>query len=292
MSIQATGNPDGGLTHPVARNPSRTRDDVQEALTQLLEPLNKRYSEGRARLILERSGADAYADIAEMEGFSRVLWGLVPAVAGGSHGDLWELSLQGIRSGTDPTHAEYWGKVNDYDQRLVEMAVFGLAFALIPERIWRPLNEKERTNLYQWLDQINYHPCHDCNWLFFHVLSTLASSKQACRTMLSAWGTISSALRNFIWKQAGTATESGHSDYYVPYAFHFYGLIYARLMGEEDPERAGRYRSGRVVCPRFRSLVCPDGAAVPYGRALDVPLCPVGVLVGRGLCRAGRVSSG
>ena len=45
--------------------------------------------------------------------------------------------LQGIRSGTDPTHAEYWGKVNDYDQRLVEMAVFGLAFALIPERIWR-----------------------------------------------------------------------------------------------------------------------------------------------------------
>ena len=93
------GNPDGGLTHPVARNPLRTRDDVQEALTQLLEPLNKRYSEGRARLILERSGADAYADIAEMEGFSRVLWGLVPAVAGGSHGDLWELSPKGYVQG-------------------------------------------------------------------------------------------------------------------------------------------------------------------------------------------------
>ena len=78
MSIQITGNPEVGLIHPVARNPLRTRRDVQEALSQLLEPLSKCYSEGRARLILERSGADAYADIAEMEGFSRVLWGSFP----------------------------------------------------------------------------------------------------------------------------------------------------------------------------------------------------------------------
>ena len=103
--------------------------------------------------------------------------GLVPAVAGGSHDELWELSLRGIRAGTDPEHAEYWGKVNDYDQRLVEMAVFGLAFALIPDRIWQPLSEKEKANLYQWLDQINHHPCYDCNWLFFHVLVNVGFRK-------------------------------------------------------------------------------------------------------------------
>ena len=109
--------------------------------------------------------------------------------------------------------------------------------------------------------------------------------------MLSAWGTISSALRNFIWKQAGTATESGHSDYYVPYAFHFYGLIYARLMGEEDPERAGATGAGACL-PAISFTGLPRRGGRSLWAQLDVPLCPVGVLVGRGLCRAGRVSSG
>ncbi|MEC0305769.1 DUF2264 domain-containing protein [Paenibacillus lautus] len=270
MSIQAARNLGRGSTHPVARNPLRTREDVQEALTQLLEPLNTYYSEGRARLILDRSGVDAYADIAEMEGFSRVLWGLVPAVAGGSHGDLWELSLQGIRSGTDPEHAEYWGKVKDYDQRLVEMAVFGLAFALIPDRIWQPLSEKEKSNLYQWLDQINYHPCYDCNWLFFHVFVNVGFRKAGLPYNAGQLENNLQRIEEF-YLNAGWYSDGigGHSDYYVPYAFHFYGLIYAQLMGEEDPERAGRYRERAALFARdFVHWFAPDGPAVPYGRSL------------------------
>ena len=30
---------------------------------------------------------------------------------------------------------------------------------------------------------------------------------------------------------------SGLPDYYVPWAMHFYGLVYAVFMKEEDPER-------------------------------------------------------
>ncbi|WP_127590014.1 DUF2264 domain-containing protein [Paenibacillus lautus] len=270
MSIQPTRNVGRGSTHPVTRNPLRTREDVQEALTQLLEPLNKYYSEGRARLILDHSGVDAYADIAEMEGFSRVLWGLVPAVAGGSHGDLWELSLQGIRSGTDPEHAEYWGKVNDYDQRLVEMAVFGMAFALIPDRIWQPLSEKEKANLYQWLDQINHHPCYDCNWLFFHVFVNVGFRKAGLPYDAGQLENNLQRIEEF-YLDAGWYSDGigGHSDYYVPYAFHFYGLIYGQLMGEEDPERAGRYKERAALFARdFVHWFAPDGAAVPYGRSL------------------------
>lgn len=270
MSIQVTWNSEDGLIHPVARNPLRTRRDVQEALSQLLEPLSKCYSEGSARLILERSGADAYADIAEMEGFSRVLWGLVPAAAGGSHDELWELCLQGIRAGTDPEHAEYWGQVNDYDQRLVEMAVFGLAFALIPDRIWQPLSEKEKANLYQWLDQINHHPCYDCNWLFFHVFVNVGFRKAGLPYDAGQLENNLQRIEEF-YLDAGWYSDGigGHCDYYVPYAFHFYGLIYAQLMGDEDPERAGRYRERAALFARdFIQWFAPDGAAVPYGRSL------------------------
>lgn len=149
------------------RNPLRTKQDLRAALQELTAPLRPHYSEGKARLRLGAAGAGFDASIAEMEGFSRVLWGMVPLLAGGGEDELWEVVLEGIRHGSDPAHPEYWGEVADYDQRLVEMAAFGFALALIPERIWGPLNERERAHLQEWLGQINRHPCYDCNWLFF-----------------------------------------------------------------------------------------------------------------------------
>ncbi|GJM77400.1 hypothetical protein HMSSN036_96160 [Paenibacillus macerans] len=45
-----------------------------------------------------------------MESFSRVLWGVVPHLAGGAEAaDFWEVCLKGIINGTTPTHQEYWG---------------------------------------------------------------------------------------------------------------------------------------------------------------------------------------
>lgn len=270
MSIEAVGNPGGGFTHPVSQNPLKTRLDVQEALSQLLEPLKGCYSAGHSRLILGSSSKDAYANVAEMEGFSRILWGLVPAIAGGSHEELWELCLQGIRSGTDPGHAEYWGEVRDYDQRLVEMAVFGLAFALVPDRIWQPLSDREKSNLYQWLDQINHHPCHDCNWLFFHVLVNVGFHKTGLPYDAVLLEKNLQRIEDFYlgagWYSDGVG---GHCDYYVSYAFHFYGLVYAELMGDEDPERAQSYRGRAAVFARdFVHWFTSDGAAIPYGRSL------------------------
>ncbi len=86
------------------------------------------------------------------------------------------------KNGTNPAHEEYWGRINDYDQRIVEMAVFGLALLLIPDKIWEPLNEQERANLSGWLRQINHVKAHDCNWLFFPVLVNIGL--KICRRAL------------------------------------------------------------------------------------------------------------
>lgn len=255
---------------PIGENPLQSRNDLRMALTQLIHPLKPYYSEGFARLHLGHTSASYADDVAEMEGFSRVLWGLVPLLAGGDHDALWEICLLGIIHGTDPTHEEYWGSIQDYDQRIVEMAAFGYALALIPERIWEPLNEQEKHNLYAWLNQINDHRIYDCNWLFFNVLVNLGFKKVGApydrKYMEKNLQRIDSFYLQDGWYADGV---QGHSDYYVPFAIHFYSLIYAKLMEEEDPGRSQLYKErAKLFAQDFIYWFSADGSAIPYGRSM------------------------
>lgn len=254
----------------IAANPLKTKLDLQEALRQLVHPLKPHYSEGRARLKLGVTGVHYGPSVAEMEGFSRVLWGVVPLLAGGGEDEIWNLCLEGIRNGTDPEHKEYWGAVGDYDQRLVEMAAFGFALSLVPDRIWGPLNEREQSNLYEWLNQINSHPCYDCNWLFFNVLVNMGFRRAGldynAEQLESNLKRIDDFYLSSGWYSDGVG---GHADYYVPFAIHYYGLLYSKLMGNEDPERARVFKErAAAFAGEFLHWFAPDGSALPYGRSL------------------------
>ncbi|MEK4347833.1 DUF2264 domain-containing protein [Paenibacillus sp. FSL P4-0184] len=254
----------------IGGNPLKTREDLVIALEQLTDPLRPYYSRGSARLKIGRTGASYSAVTAEMEGFSRVLWGLVPLLIGGGDSELWDIVLDGIRHGTDPSHEEYWGEVKDYDQRLVEMAVFGFALAAIPEQIWLPLAPNEQDQLYRWLNQINAHPCYDCNWLFFNVLVNIGFRKIG--RPYDA-GQLESNLKRMDDFYLGEGWYSdginGHSDYYVPFAIHYYALLYAKLMEQEDPERSRVFKErARLFAVDFIGWFAPDGSALPYGRSL------------------------
>ena len=64
-----------------ASNPLKTRADVARLAADLIAPLAPCLSEGKARLNLGDTGAVYDPAIAGMEGFSRVLWALVPMLA-------------------------------------------------------------------------------------------------------------------------------------------------------------------------------------------------------------------
>lgn len=257
---------------PVSENALRTREELQEAFKQLTTPLIELYSEGKTRLEIRGAGAGHPESIADLEGFSRILWGLVPHLAGGGEAEeLRKIYLQGMINGTDPDHEEYWGEVGDYDQRLVEMAAMGLALCLVPEKIWQPLDERQRRNLYNWLNQINSHPCHDCNWLFFQVMVNLGfrrigepyDSEQVERNLRR----IDDFYLGNGWYSDG---PNGHSDYYVPFAIHYYGLIYLKLMETEDPQRCSIYKERTLLFAEdFANWFDTDGSALPYGRSLS-----------------------
>lgn len=236
----------------------------------MTDPLKPHFSRGCARLHLGNTSASYPDTIAMFEGFSRILWGLAPFTAGGAGSELWQIYVEGIKNGTNPLHEEYWGAVNDYDQRLVEMAAFGLALVLAPEKVWEPLDHNERKNFSEWLSQINECKVYDCNWVLFKVMVNIGlkavGEKYDIGTVNWALDRIEEFYLSDGWYSDGI---NGHSEYYIPFAIHYYCLIYAKVMEAEDPVRSKLYKERAAVFAKdFIYWFSKDGSALPYGRSL------------------------
>ncbi|MDQ0229870.1 DUF2264 domain-containing protein [Metabacillus malikii] len=255
----------------ISSNKLKTREEVRQALKQIVEQIKPHYSKGHAILKLGNNGSAFSDKVAGMEGFSRILWGLAPMLAGEDEEyDIWDHHIQGIKNGTNRQHEEYWGELNDYDQRSVEMAVFGLALLLIPHKLWDPLSSDEKQNLSEWLQQINRVEVHDCNWLFFPILVNLGLKHVGEPYSSSVIERNLTRIDEFYlgngWYEDGI---NGHADYYGPFAIHFYSLIYAKYMEREDPLRAKRYKQrAEQFAQEFIYWFASDGSAIPYGRSL------------------------
>lgn len=66
-----------------ATNPLKTREDVVQALEQQIEPLIPAFTDDGARVSLADTSAIFSMEWAQLEGFARPLWGIVPFVYGG-----------------------------------------------------------------------------------------------------------------------------------------------------------------------------------------------------------------
>ncbi|WP_308169715.1 DUF2264 domain-containing protein [Acrocarpospora catenulata] len=243
-------------------------EGLQGLLNELVEPLLGRFSPGRARVLLGRNTAHYPDAAAELEAFARPLWGLAPLAAGGGKFDHWELWREGLAAGTDPAHPEYWGAVTDIDQRLVETAAIGLALALAPEVLWDPLTGRERDNVATWLRHaMTVRPVEN-NWQFFPVLVGLGLNRMGVgfdpAPNLARLDLLESYALGKGWYSDGPNPQR---DYYIPFAMHYYGLIYAHL--GDDSDRAQRFRDrAAAFALDFQHWFTTDGAAVPYGRSL------------------------
>ena len=254
-----------------ASNPLKTRADLARLASDLIAPLIPCLSPGRARLHLGDTGAVYGPAVAGMEGFSRVLWALVPMLAGKcpEAERYWPLWREGIIHGTDPDHEEYWGDIGPFDQRMVEMAVMGMALCMIPERFYFELPEAARANLYRWLDQINRHDMPRNNWLFFRVLVNIGFIHVGLPADEARLAADLDELETHYCGEGWYYDKPAQRDYYTLWAFHYYGMVYARYMADRDPERAARYvERARLILPRFAAWFDGDGRGLPYGRSL------------------------
>lgn len=113
-----------------------------------------------------------------LEGVSRVL----PTLAVWLHANGAEKKLKGLNgkvidiiniiktsflAGTNPTHSGYWGKPNDYDQRVCESADLALVLWLSKEWVWDHLQSEQQRQVLDWFKEVNHCQIVDNNWHLF-----------------------------------------------------------------------------------------------------------------------------
>ncbi|TCV95100.1 DUF2264 domain-containing protein [Biostraticola tofi] len=228
------------------------------------------FTQHYSRIKMGNTAAHYPDDVAQMEGFSRMLWGLLPLWSAGHSTDLLADYTAGVRHGSDPQHQEYWGEVSGPDQRCVEMAAYALAMALPDSLLWASLSVDEQDNLTHWLQQSADLPVPNNNWHFFPVLVQVGFKCAGRVYDMSVINSHLDAIEPF-WLGNGWYSDGmgRPRDYYNSCAFHYYGLLYSHFMQDVDPERCERYRQ-RAIAFALEHIYwfSADGPAIPFGRSL------------------------
>ncbi len=256
---------------PIDPDAAIDRDAAARLLSWLVGNHLGAFTQGNAGLKLGPTVAAYDESAARLEGLSRLLWGVVPALAGGCTVPGVENIIEGLANGTDPTHPAYWGEAGDMDQRLVEMAAIAVLVREAPDLLNGLLPQASREKLFRWMSRIQDVRINPSNWRFFRILviDALATAgwPVAQNRLAEELDFIDSQYVGEGWYKDGA--EVGRFDYYNPFAFHFYGLLYARWHAADDPERSARYiERARTFALSYRHWFAQDGAAIAYGRSM------------------------
>ena len=248
-----------------------TKQAAQRALLDVLDPLKPFYGESCARLYVGVTSAHYENDTIPMEAFARPLWGLVPFWAGGGRDERFEeIYRKGLAAGTDPEHQDYWHTCRDYDQKFCEMAAIAFGMLFCPDKVWDPLSDREKDNLTEWLWEINRHECCACNWQFFSIMTNVALCKAGRpydkKRLEEGLECIDAYYDAGGWYNDG---NGGDKDYYNPFVMVTYGMVYARFMEEEDPERCRRFRERALAFGKdYIYWFSEDSSSFAYGRSM------------------------
>lgn len=251
-------------------NISSQRQRLVNCLHAMLASVDGYFTQGDSGITLGNTSAHYGQEIARMEGLSRMLWALFPLLAAGDSSPFTAKYISAICHGTDPEHPGYWGVPRAYDQRLVEMAVYGVGMALMKTAFTDWFTPQQQRNIFNWLNHISDAEMPDNNWNYFAIMVQLGF-KQA--GMPWDAGVISARFEKMEAYYLGDGWYSDGpgrpKDYYISMAFHYYGLIYATGMNDDDPLRCSELRArAERFSQDFIHLFAADGSAVPFGRSL------------------------
>ncbi|MFP2423675.1 DUF2264 domain-containing protein [Pseudescherichia vulneris] len=251
-------------------NPLKKRSDLTLWVNEILNAVTPFFKNNASGVDLANFTTHYGQRIANMEAFSRLLWGVTPLLAGGQEPEQLSRYIQAIKNGTNPSHPEYWGEVGPSDQRVVEMAAYGLLLALAHQPLLAHFNEQEKQHLWHWLKQSETAPIPDNNWHFFPILVQVGIHHAGLPVNHQAIERHFAAMERY-WLGDGWYSDGPERprDYYISMGFHFYGLIYSQLMKDIDPQRCATLRErATVFAADFIHFFDEDGAAIPFGRSL------------------------
>lgn len=260
--------------HPFSLIPLTSRSSVQTLLSHLLTPLLPFFSPNKARVRPPGATAVRFDQTAsEVEGFARPLWGLACLLAGGGDYDFKEWWIEGLKNGTDKNSPEYWGEVRDNDQRMVEMCPVGFALAVWPG-LWEGLGEEGRKGVEEWLGgEVNGKNMPNTNWLWFRVFANLGLKKNGGKFSQERLDADIKHLDTFYrgdgWSNDGPKGIHQMDYYSSSFAIHFLQLLYSKLAGEDEPERAAEFKKrAQMAALDLAHYYDEEGRSIPFGRSV------------------------
>ncbi|KAJ5748323.1 uncharacterized protein N7511_010019 [Penicillium nucicola] len=271
----------------------RDREDIVLATNALVQALEPYFSPGNARVQLPvQSGAHFDETAAQLEGFARPIWAIAGAFTGSANSTNSEILryadrlVEGIANGVNPEHSEYWGAIEDWDQRMVEAEPISYALLIAPKFFHEKLSDRSRSHLIEWLSGLNGKIMPLNNWRWFRVFSNLALNRicgvaaektqahiDADFAILDQFDLGNGWSADGIWKNDCLPDHEAYgrqADYYSgSFAIQFSQLLYCIIAAASDPDRVSRYRDqARKFAGQFWRFFDENGAAIPFGRSL------------------------
>ncbi|KAK4888496.1 hypothetical protein LTR27_012609 [Elasticomyces elasticus] len=267
--------------HPFSKNALKTRDDVIAACASLLDPLEAGFSPECAMVSVGGTGTRFDETAAQIEGYARPLWGLAPLLAGGSDYKNSHMFVKGIISGTDPKGPEFWGNMEDLDQRMVESCPIGYTLAIAGKQFWDPLTEQQKNNVATWIGSMNDREMPDTNWLWFRVFANLGLKANGApyshERIEQDMDHLDTFHRGGGWSNDGPEGYTQMDYYSGSFAIQYLQLLYSKLAASFDSKRCEVYRSrAQDFALDFVHYQAPDGHCIPFGRSLTYRFATIG----------------
>ena len=252
----------------------------QNAARSLLEALLPYMQPGAAGIPIDgpaTTNHDAQAD--RLESFARPLLLAAHWLQSAPHPDDAALRetiatwfREGLLIGSDPAHPDYWGPDANYHQHHVEIGLLCIGLQIARADLWEPLDVAQRAQVAHWLGTARGNGIVNNNHYFMgvHILEFLQREGFGHDTDRVVVDTFLDRLEGMYrgngWFEDGINQAYDH---YNAYAFHFYGLWWARLHGAEQPDRAARWNewAGRFV-DDYVHFFAADGSHPAFGRSI------------------------
>ncbi len=251
----------------------------QNQTRSLLEALVPYMAEGAADIPIDGPPSDHDAQADRLESFARPLLLAAHWLQSAEHPDdtalrarLGDWFQRGLAIGSDPDSPHYWGPDANYHQHHVEIGLLAIALQIAPAQLWNPLDQTVKDQVAAWLATARGNGIVNNNHYFMgvHILEFLQTQGYGHPTDRAVVDTFLDRLEGMY--RGGGWFEDGINqayDHYNAYAFHFYGLWWARLHGHIAPERADRWRSwARDFVRDYRHFFAASGEHPAFGRSI------------------------
>lgn len=262
------------------KNDLKTRQNLYEVFIAMMQPVYDNLKRDRAKVTFGQTGTSYDEVCSSLETVARPLWALAFLANEENEylDEIWSLYSEILADGTDEKSDAYWGRGSIHHQRYVEMAAISVALLLAPNKLWDKMEEIHKQNLLKWLESVHEFDVPNNNWCFFVVFINLALKKyggnfseQKYKTALA---NIEKCYLGDGWYSDGPTNQR---DYYVPFAYHYYGLLFSYIMKNEDSERSGLYTErAKIFANDYMYWYGEDGSSLPFGRSLTYRFASTG----------------